>query len=528
MDTQERQAGTAGGTTPATAPATRRAWIALAVLLLPLLLVSMDVSVLYFAVPFISQDLHPSSTQQLWIFDIYGFVLSGLLITMGALGDRIGRRRLLLTGALAFGAASTLAAYADSAATLIGARAVLGVAGATLMPSTLGLIRNLFPDPAQRSRAIAIWTAVTSGGIAVGPVLSGILLEHFWWGSVFLINLPAMVLLLVLGPVLVPETPRSTAGRFDLASAVLSLAAILPLIYGVKELARNGFQPLPLVAILLGAVFGMLFVRRQRSHPYPLVDPVLVRSRAFSASVAMNVLAMFALVGMAVFVTQYLQLVLAMSTLRAALWSVLPSLLVGGVAPSAAALGRRFGPGPVVAGGFAVMAPGFAVLALLTPHSPLWLLLVAAGLYACGAVGVMSQVSEVVMASAPAERAGAAAGLLESGTELGGALGMALLGSVGTALYRSDIRGLLPAGLPGDLLGRVRDSLGGADAVAGQLPGGLGHGVLAAAREAFTSGLQGAAICAAVLTALGAVLAAVLLRGVRVGTPGSPSVHRGQ
>ncbi|MCX4749356.1 MFS transporter [Kitasatospora sp. NBC_01287] len=518
MDTLDRTAAAP----PAAPPAGRRAWIALGVLLLPLLLVSMDVSVLYFAVPFISQDLHPSSTQQLWIFDIYGFVLAGLLITMGALGDRIGRRRLLLTGALAFGAASTLAAYADSAATLIGARAVLGVAGATLMPSTLGLIRNLFPDSKQRAKAIAVWTAVTSGGIAVGPVLSGLLLEHFWWGSVFLINLPAMLMLLVLGPVLVPETPRHRDGRFDLPSALLSLAAILPLVYGIKELAQDGPHPVPLIAMLVGLLVGALFVRRQRRHPHALIDLTLVRARGFSGAVGLNLLAMFGLVGIAIFVTQYLQLVLGLSTLSAALWSVLPSLAVGAVAPLVMVLGQRLGRAPVVAGGFGLMALGFAGLGLLSPHSPLWLLLTVAVCYASGAVGVMSQVSEVVMAAAPVERAGTAASLLESGSELGGALGMALLGSLGTALYRAQVPGELPAGLPAAVAGPARDSLGGADAVVGRLPEGLGRAVLVAAREAFTGGLQGAAIAAAVLMALGAVLAVPLLRGV--GTPGSAAV----
>ncbi|MGF1429475.1 MFS transporter, partial [Kitasatospora sp. LaBMicrA B282] len=425
-----------------------RPWLALAVLLLPLLLVSMDVSVLYFAVPFISRDLRPSSTQQLWIFDIYGFVLAGLLITMGALGDRIGRRRLLLTGALGFGAASTLAAYAGSAAELIAARAVLGVAGATLMPATLGLIRSLFPDERERAKAIGLWTAVTSGGIAVGPVLSGILLEHFWWGSVFLINLPAMVLLLALGPVLLPETPRLRTGRFDLPSALLSLAAILPLIYGVKETARTGPHPLPLGALLLGLLVGAVFVRRQRRHPDALVDPALAGNRGFAGAVGLTMLAMFGLVGMAVFVTQYLQLVLGQSTLRAALWSVLPTLAVGAVAPAAIALARRCGRAPVVAGGFALMAVGFAGLALVTQRTPLWVLLAAATCYAVGSIGVMSQASEVVLAAAPVERAGSAASLLESGTELGGALGMALLGSLGAALYRGRMHGALPAALP--------------------------------------------------------------------------------
>ncbi|WP_035849568.1 MFS transporter [Kitasatospora azatica] len=503
--------------------ANRRAWLALSVLMLPLLLVSMDVSVLYFAVPFISQDLHPSSTQQLWIFDIYGFVLAGLLLTMGALGDRIGRRRLLLSGALAFGAASTLAAYAGSAGTLIAARAVLGIAGATLMPSTLGMVRNLFPDARQRGRAIAVWTAVTSGGIAVGPVLSGILLEHFWWGSVFLINLPAMALLLVLGPVLLPETPRLRGGRFDLPSAVLSLAAILPLIYGIKELARNGFQSLPAGAILLGLLAGAVFVRRQRTHPGALIDLALLRSRGFSSSVAMNVLGMFGVVGMAIFVTQYLQLVLGMSTLEAALWSVLPSVAVGAVAPAAAALGARIGKAKVIAGGFLLMALGFGTLALADAHSALWVVLVAAGVYASGAVALMSQVSEVVMAAAPAERASTASALLESGTELGGALGMAILGSIGTAVYRADVQAALPADLPADALAQVRDSLGGTEVALAQLPAETGKLVLGAARDAFAGGMQAAAIAAAVLMVAGAVLALALLRHLPVGTPQSPA-----
>src|SRR5215469_258381 len=205
---------------PAAGP---KAWTGLVVLLLPLLLVSMDVSVLYFAVPFISRDLQPTSTQQLWIFEVYGFVLAGLLITMGSLGDRIGRRRLLLLGAAAFSLASLGAAYSHSAAELIAARAVQGVAGATLMPSTLAPIRNMFHDQKQRRKAIGIWTGATMSGIALGPVLSGVLLDHFWWGSVFLINVPFMVMLVLLASALVPEFRAPQPGRFDLLSSVLSL-----------------------------------------------------------------------------------------------------------------------------------------------------------------------------------------------------------------------------------------------------------------------------------------------------------------
>ncbi|GAA2132569.1 MFS transporter [Kitasatospora kazusensis] len=505
----------------------RREWTALAVLLLPLLLVSMDVSVLYFAVPFISQDLAPSSTQQLWIFDIYGFVLAGLLITMGALGDRIGRRRLLLAGALAFGAASVLAAYSGSAGTLIAARALLGIGGATLMPSTLGLIRNMFHDEKQRSRAIAIWTAATTGGIALGPVLSGVLLEHFWWGSVFLINTPAMVLLLALAPALVPEAPTTAAGRFDLLGATLSLAAILPLVYGIKELARDGFTPAPALSVLAGLAVGAVFVRRQRTHPHPLVDLALVRRRAFSGSIAMNVLGMFGVVGFAIFTTQYLQSVLGMSPLRAALWSVLPSVVVGGVAPLSAALAQRWNRAYVICAGFLAMTAGFLVMSRVGPGTALWVVLLGTCVYAGGMVMEMVQVTELAMAATPPERASTASALLESGTELGGALGMAVLGSIGTAVYRGAVTSGLPAGLPADTVHSVRETLGGAQAVAARLPGRTGAAVLHAARDAFSHGMHAAALSAAVLMAAAAALAVVLLRNVEPpAAPAAPAAER--
>ncbi|MGQ4411280.1 MFS transporter, partial [[Kitasatospora] papulosa] len=288
----------------------RKEWTALGVLMLPLLLVSMDVSILYFAIPFISQDLEPSATQQLWILDMYGFVLAGLLIVMGSLGDRIGRRALVLAGAAVFGAASVAAAYAQSAEVLIAVRALLGIGGAALMPSTLALIRNLFHDAKQRAKAVTLWTGVMTAGISLGPVVSGLLLEHFWWGSVFLINLPAMALLLVLVPFLVPETATAAHGRFDVLSAALSLGALLTVIYGIKEWARHGYEPLPAACVLVGLVLGAVFVRRQKHLAHPLIDLGLLRRRSFGGPVLADVLAMFATVGMAVFFTQYLQSVL--------------------------------------------------------------------------------------------------------------------------------------------------------------------------------------------------------------------------
>ncbi|MEV7330329.1 MFS transporter [Micromonospora sp. NPDC093244] len=497
----------------------RREWIGFTVLMLPLLLVSMDVSVLYFAVPFISEELRPTATQQLWIFDIYGFVLAGLLITMGALGDRIGRRRLLLLGATAFGAASLLAAYAHSAETLIAARAVLGIGGATLMPSTLALVRNMFHDARQRGTAIGIWTATLTGGIAIGPVLSGVLLEHFWWGSIFLINIPAMLMLLLLAPVLVPEFRNPAAGPFDLVSAVLSLGALLPVIYGIKEMARDGVDATRVLAVVAGLLVAALFVRRQRTRAYPMIDLALFRRPGFGGSLAVNLLAMFALVGFAIFTTQHLQLVLGMSPLRAALWSLVPSLAVGGVAPAAAALAQRVERAYLIGAGFGIAVLGFVVLTRVTPDSPLWLLLAGASVYAGGLVMVMSLVTELVLGAAPPEQAGVASALTESGSELGGALGMAILGSVGAAVYRREVVDGLPADLPQGARDAARETLGGALAVAKGLPGELGDAVLHAARYAFADGLHLAAYAAMAAMLLGAATALLTLRGVRPADP---------
>ncbi|HLJ99368.1 MAG TPA: MFS transporter, partial [Streptosporangiaceae bacterium] len=359
------------GQNPPTAPARagRKEWTGLAVLLLPLLLVSMDVSVLYFAVPFISRDLGPSSTQQLWIFDVYGFVLAGLLITMGSLGDRIGRRRLLLLGAASFSLASLAAAYSHSAAQLIAARAVLGVAGATLMPSTLALVRNMFHDEKQRRTAVSIWTGAMTGGVALGPVLSGFLLEHFWWGSVFLINVPFMLALLSLAPVLLPEFRAPQPGRFDLLGSVLSLGAVLPAIYGIKEIAANGVDQIRLASIAVGACVGALFLVRQMRSDHPMIDLALFRSRGFSGSVTLNLLSMFAIVGFAIFITQYLQSVLGMSPFSAALWSLVPSAGVGAIAPLTGALVQRFDRATLAAAGFLVATGGFAMLTQLHASS---------------------------------------------------------------------------------------------------------------------------------------------------------------
>ncbi|MFD3519711.1 MFS transporter [Streptomyces sp. NPDC058653] len=521
------------------ARAGRREWIALGVLMLPLLLVSMDISILYFAIPYVSQDLEPSATQQLWILDMYGFVLAGLLITMGALGDRIGRRRLVLAGATVFGAASVAAAYAHSAEALIGVRALLGLGGAALMPSTLALIRNLFHDARQRGRAVTIWTGVMTTGISLGPVVSGLLLEHFWWGSVFLINLPAMVLLLVLVPFLVPESRTGPVGAgagagagggeaggagaraarepFDLVSAALSLAALLTVIYGIKEWARHGFAPVPAAVVVLGLALGHLFVRRQQHLAHPMIDLELLGRRSFGGPVFANVLAMFATVGMAVFLTQYLQSVQGLSPFKAALWSLVPASGVIVAAPTAAMLAQRVDHAYVMGGAFLFSAAGFCWLTQIRADSALWFCLAAAALYVGGLVAAMTLANELAIGAAPPERAGSAAAVLESGQELGGALGMAVLGSVGAAVYSREMADALPAdvtaALPAGEADAVRETLGGAAAAAARLPEETAAGVLTAARDAFTHGMGLASAGAAVVVVGAAVYSFALLRG---------------
>ncbi|MFE4619047.1 MFS transporter [Streptomyces sp. NPDC056747] len=475
----------------------RREWTALGVLMLPLLLVSMDVSVLYFAIPSISADLRPGATEQLWILDTYGFVLAGLLVTMGALGDRVGRRRMLLGGAALFGVASVAAAYAHTPGALIGARALLGLGGACLMPATLALIRNLFQDPAQRATAVTAWTSVMASGISLGPVVSGALVEHFWWGSVFLVNLPAMALLLVLGPLLLPESKGAArGGPFDLVSAGLSLAALLPVVYGIKELAKEGWAVLPALAVTGGLLLCLVFVRRQRRLAHPLIDLGLIRTRAYGGSLLVNLLAMVATVGFAVFLTQYLQSVLGQSPFQAALWSLVPAGGVLVAAPTAAALARRVDRAYVMGGGFLVASGGFAWLATIDRTTPFWVILAASALYAAGLVSAMTLANELALGAAPPERAGSAAAVLESGQELGGALGMAILGSIGAAVYT--------AAMPSSAPAAARETLGGAM--------GAPASVVDAARSAFVEAMGGAALGASLLMLVAAGVAVGLLR----------------
>jgi len=493
----------------------RKEWIGLSVLALACVLYAMDLTVLHLAVPSLSAALQPSSAQLLWIIDIYGFLVAGSLITMGTLGDRIGRRRLLMIGAAAFGVISILAAFSTSASMLIACRALLGVAGATLAPSTLSLIFNMFRDPGQRSAAIGVWITSFSVGGAIGPLLGGVLLEYFWWGSVFLLALPVMALLLVLGPRVLPEFRDPQAGRLDLLSAGMSLAAVLSVIFGLKHSVQDGFGLQSAAVMLAGLVIGLLFVRRQARLSDPLIDVRLFRIPSFNVSLATNVLAVFIAVGYFLFVAQYLQLVVGLSPLQAGLWSLPSSIgfIVGSnLAPRFV---HRVRPATVLSVSLLLSALALGMLTQVGGSSGLAIVVCASVVISLAMSPVFNLTTELIVGSAPPEKAGAASGISETGAELGGAMGIAILGSIGIALYRSRVASALPAGIPTEAAKAALDTLGGAVRVAGQLPGPLGAALLDLAREAFVQGLHVAAGISAAVAIAAAVLAVVLLRQVR-------------
>jgi DHA2 family multidrug resistance protein-like MFS transporter len=493
----------------------RREWIGLAVISLACLLYVMDLSVLYLAVPSLTRDLEPSSSQLLWITDIYGFLVAGFLITMGTLGDRIGRRKVLLAGAAAFGAASILAALSTSAEMLIGARALQGIAGATIAPSTLSLIRNMFHDPHQRMTAIGIWGTSFAVGGAVGPLVGGVLLEAFWWGSVFLINVPVMAALLLLGPRLLPEFKDPAAGRIDLPSALLSLAAVLGVIYGLKHLAQDGLGLAGVAPVVAGLVVGAVFARRQTRLDDPLIDLRLFRVPSFSVSVASNTLTGFIAFGSFLFVAQYLQLVVGLSPLQAGLWSLPSSIAVIAGSMLAPRVSRIVRPAFGVAGGLLLTAAGLGLLTQVDPSSGLTPVVAGSIVFSIGLGPVFILATDLIVGTAPAERAGAASAISETGAELGGALGIALLGSIGTAVYRGAVTDALPASVPAEAAEAARDTLGGALTVAQGLPAEVAGRLVDAAQTAFAEGLHIAAATGAVIAIAVAVLVATLLRDVR-------------
>ena len=512
-----------------------RRWFALGVLTMAVLIIGVDGTVLALAMPFISADLSASGTQLLWIGDIYSFVLAALLISMGSLGDRIGHKKLLLCGATLFGIVSAITAYSSSPEMLIATRALLGLAGATLAPATLALIRGLFPDQRERSIAVGIWASAFSAGAALGPVIGGVLLEHFWWGSVFLINIPAMVVLVVGGLVLLPEHRNPEPGPWDLPSVGLSMVGMLGVVYAIKEgiaAAAHGIRIDAVLAALLGAAALTLFVRRQLRLPVPLIDVRLFRRPVFTGVVVANLLSVLGLSGLVFFLSQYFQLVRGYGPLQAGL-AELPAAVTATVFGVLAGIAVRYvSHRLVLTAGLTLVGVAMGTLmAFLLLISPISYLPLGITLFVVG-VGLglaFTVASDVILASVPPHRAGSAAAVSETAYELGMALGIATLGSVLTAVYRTVS---VPPSLPGEIATQARDSLPSAIHAAQSLPAEQAERLLDPAREAFTHGLAVASGVGAALLLSAAVAVWWLLRthpvspGVtEVGVLTDPGVH---
>jgi MFS transporter, DHA2 family, multidrug resistance protein len=477
----------------------RREWIGLAVLALPTLLVSLDTFVMLLALPRMAASLHADSAQQLWIMDVYGFMVAGFMITMGTLGDRIGRRRLLLAGAAVFGVASVLAARSTSPEMLIATRALLGIAGASLTPSTLSLITTMFRDPRQKASAIGVWAGCFTVGAVVGPVVGGVLLAHFWWGSVLLLGVPAMALLLVLGPVLLPEYRDRAAGRLDLPSVLLSLASILPVIHGLKELAKDGWQWGPGAFLVAGLAIGVVFVRRQNRLADPLLDLRLFADRALSTTLGSMLAYAMLGGGTMVFVAQYFQLVDGLSPLRAGL-ALVPGMVASIISFQVAPLlARRIRPAYLFAAGVGISVVGLLMMTRAGTSGGT-LLIVAFAVNCLGVGPLVALGTNLVVGSAPPERAGSAAAIAQTGNEFGYALGVAVLGSVMTTVYRMQAPDA------------TTDSLAGATQAAAALPDRVGAAMVSAAQQAFVTGLHTIAGLSAVILAGVALLLTITLR----------------
>ncbi|SHF92489.1 MFS transporter [Streptoalloteichus hindustanus] len=484
-------------------------WAALGTLVLAVLIVAIDGSVLALATPFLSEDLRPTGAQLLWIGDVYGFVLAGLLVSMGSLGDRIGRRRLLLVGTAGFGLASLLIAYAPTAEALILGRAVQGVAGATLMPSTLALVRNIFHDPRERSLAVGIWGAALSAGAAASPLLGGWLLEHFWWGSVFLINVPVTALVVVVGARLLPESRNPSPGPWDLPSVLLSTVGVIAVVYAVKEVAVHGPRVDAVLAAPVGLVALVLFVRRQLTLPAPLIDVRLFRNRVFTGVVGANLLSIFGLSGLIYFLSQYFQLVKGFGPLHAGM-AELPAMLTSAVVGLFAGwVARRTSTRLAIAGGLALTAISMVVPAFVTPTTGYPVLGAALLLMGAGTGLTFTAASDLLLSSVPKEQAGAASAVSETAYELGMSLGIAVLGSLVMGVYRGfDV----PAGTPGHVAREAAHSLGGAVQAASALPTEAATALLTAARASFTEGLAIASGIGAALLFAATGMAWVMLR----------------
>ncbi|MEP6746635.1 MAG: MFS transporter [Bacteroidota bacterium] len=493
-----------------------REWFGLVALAIPTLLLSIDTSVLYLALPALSVDLKANSAQQLWIMDIYGFMIAGLLITMGSLGDRIGYRRLLITGSTAFGFASVLAAFSQSSIMLIIARAIMGMAGATLMPSTLALIRNMFVNPKQRGTAISVWMSCFMAGMIAGPLVGGLVLEHFRWGTVFLIDVPVVIVVIFAGPVLVREYHHGDARPLDIPGVIFSLAAILPFVYGLTELSRNNFQLIPILSILAGGIFGIAFVYRENATPNSLIDFSLFTTSSFRITLIAMMLTAAIMGGTALFMAQYLQMVTGLSPFYAGLWMIPQAIGMITGSMVVPLIVSKIRPGIIITTGFLISAVGMLVIAFVPAINGLTLLETGFVMAVTGASPILVLGTGLIIGASPPKKAGAAASVAETGNQLGIALGVAFLGNTGAFFYQKVMANTIPASLTGSAWKTAHESIMGATSVAAGLPGQRSVTLIVSAKEAFVKGLHVVAVSGAIIFA---ILACITATGLyKVGT----------
>ncbi|HLS92598.1 MAG TPA: MFS transporter [Microbacterium sp.] len=489
-----------------------RGWAALVVLMLPVLLVSIDNTILNFALPAIARDLEPTSAEQLWIIDAYSLVLAGLLVTAGSLGDRFGRRRILLTGAVGFTLVSVGAAFAATAEWLIAARAGMGIFGAALMPSTMSLLRSTFRHRDQRRIAIAAWSGMFAAGGALGPIVGGFLIEHFPWQSVFLLAVPMLALMLILAPFFLRESRDPNPGPIDGWGILLSMLALAPLAYGIKEIAVAGW--IGLVPVAFGLVFGWLFVRRQRRIPHPMLDMSLFRRRTFSGSLAINLCCIMAYIGFLYFVSQHLQMIVGLTPMVAGM-----ALIPGAVCSIASGFivtpfARRFSPSVVVPSALVIAVAGL-ILVAVGGAQDVWMLVLAFVFMGAGTGAAQTVSGELIISSAPPDKAGAASAISETAYEFGAVLGTSILGGILTAWYRATL--VVPDGVPASLASLAEETLAGAVNTASEIGGSVGEALREAATVAFDGGVVATSLIGAALLVIACVVAATTLGGSRKG-----------
>ena len=498
-----------------------RRWATLVVLCVTLLLISLDNTILNVALPSVVRSLRATSSQLQWIVDAYAVTFAGLLLTFGAMGDRVGRKWVFMAGLLVFGAGSALAAFSPTPDRLTAARAVMGIGAAALMPSTLSILTNVFTAEHDRARAIGIWSGTAGLGVAIGPVLGGFLLVHYWWGSVFLINVPIALMGLVATVFLVPNSRSPEPRRPDPVGVVLSMVGLALLLWGIIEApARTWTSPLILAALAGSALVIAGFVLWERHCDHPMLPMHFFARRRYSAAIASLALVLFAMLGLFFLVTQYLQFSLGFSPLQTGLGLAPIALILLVAAPSSVLLVRRFGSKPVIAGGLLLIAVGLALLSRTTVHSTYrdcvpWFAVIGAG------VGLtLAPSTESVMGSLPTSDAGVGSATSDTSMQIGGALGVAVLGTILSLRYQSLLTPLLAHQPVPEAVERViLGSLGGALAVADRIPGPSGEALAAAARRGFVSGMDLGFIVAAGVVAVAGMI--VLLALPNRGTPES-------